>query len=72
MKKGSVIVFLFILFSIVGCDGIQSAASDLDEWTCTEEQLKLVRVEFEICDASSFFSSYCFEQAKKSICDKIN
>jgi hypothetical protein len=59
--------FFIVLLCLQGCkreDGVE-------DFTCTAEQLDLVKKEFEICRESSYLTSYCFLQAKKTQCDLI-
>jgi len=59
--------YLFIIIVLIsGCEDKGAV-----EYKCSNKQLDLVSKEFDICVKSSFLSTYCFEQAKMSQCDKI-
>jgi len=38
---------------------------------CDAEQLEMVEAEYEICEKSNYTTSYCFLQAKATLCDRI-
>lgn len=68
-------ILLWLFFTINGCtesDKRLEPDAALPEYSCTKEQLELVQIEFAICSKSNFYSSYCFKQAKISICTKNN
>ncbi len=66
---------IFIL--LLGCNievdkaGQERAKCRPESYSCSASQLNIVATEYKICDDSSYTSSYCFCQAKKSICKKI-
>lgn len=62
-------LIIIVLLATVGCEQVQE--DHPEDWRCTAEELILVEKEFSICTQSSYFSSYCFLQAKKSICTEI-
>jgi len=41
-------------------------------YVCTDQQLDLVEKETKICSRTSYFTDYCFAEAKGTICDKIS
>ncbi len=67
-------MFLNVLFLMVfslGCVGNNNAGGDfLEDYSCNSEQLEMVSKEVAICSATTYYSSYCFKQAKQSICLK--
>ena len=68
----SILIALLSVFAISGCDGDREADIKLTDYKCTMEQLKLVDIEYEICDRSSYMSSHCFATAKKTYCDRVD
>ena len=57
---------------VVGCSDDSGVRHiKLDDYKCTIAQLEAVEREYEICSRSSYFSSHCFAQAKKTQCDKV-
>jgi len=67
------IIILVILIGLSGCCENEKFDYSVNpsQYSCTEEQLKLVREEVDICLETSYFSSYCFAQAKATICNEI-
>lgn len=63
--------FFIVLLCLQGCGENTGGRSQVENYRCTSEQLDLVKKEFEICIESSYLTSYCFLQAKKTQCDKI-
>lgn len=62
----------FILLLVAGCDTSDKGRDiSLDDYKCTIEQLDAVDREYEICNRSSYLSSNCFAQAKKTHCVKV-
>lgn len=70
-RTTSGLVFLIVLLCLQGCKR-EDRLDRLEDFTCTAEQLDMVKKEFEICKESSYLSSYCFLQAKKTQCDLVN
>lgn len=67
-RTTSGLVFLIVLLCLQGC----KREDRPEDFTCTAEQLDMVKKEFEICKESSYLSNYCFLQAKKTQCDLVN
>ena len=61
--------YLFIIIVLIS--GCAEHTAEITGYKCNDKQLDLVNKEFDICVKSSFLSTYCFEQAKTTICDKI-
>ena len=60
------IILLIISFLLIGCCG----ESEYD-YKCSEDQLKLVKIEKDICvDSQGYNSKSCFIQAKITHCRK--
>lgn len=55
---------------LMGCE-IQHSREPVLDYRCSEKQLDVVKKEVAICNETSFYTSFCFTQAKKTICDKI-
>jgi hypothetical protein len=66
MKLFLIIMMIFLF----GCNETDSDR-DIEYYRCNEEQLNLIKLEMEICSQTSYFSSYCFLQAKKTHCTFI-
>jgi hypothetical protein len=64
------LIFILSIIIICGCE--EQRLDTPENYSCTSEELELVKKEFEICDQSSYMSSYCFLQAKKTICSPLN
>ena len=69
----NLLLLLAVFMCLVGCESNNTNVSSMDllNYRCSEEQVKLVKMEVAACSETSYFSSFCFEQAKKSQCDKI-
>ena len=68
-----IIAFLAILAIIASCKKHRDWQDECDpqDYKCNNEELSLVEKEFKICNESSYYSAYCFCQAKKNHCKKI-
>lgn len=67
------IIYLSMAISLAGCIDKEPTYSDSPEnYRCTDAELDTVQKEFLVCDQSGYFSSYCFLQAKKTICSPID
>jgi uncharacterized lipoprotein YehR (DUF1307 family) len=69
-KNLKTIIALCVIMVLFGCNDPQRQdPKDLPEnYSCTKAELELVQKDFTICEQSSYFSDYCFLQAKKSQC----
>jgi hypothetical protein len=54
---------------LVGCDGIRLDRPE--DFKCNSEQLKLVEEEYRVCSQSGYLDSYCFLQAKVTLCERV-
>ena len=63
------LAILIACLFIIGCEGNKI---DLTDYKCNAEQLKLVNIEYDICKESSYITSHCFAQAKKTQCSKVD
>ena len=65
-----IVLIVAASFLCCGCDvRRQDTAGD---FSCNEDQLRLVEIEYEICSRSGYLDSYCFMQAKKTRCKRIS
>lgn len=55
---------------LMSCE-MQNSREPVIDYRCSEKQLDLVKKEVAICSETSFYTSFCFTQAKTTICDKI-
>lgn len=73
MKLLSIIILLVLVSS---CDQVRTATSPAwqeapETHACTSEQLKLVKMELDVCQTTSFMSSYCYGAALIKHCSKV-
>lgn len=67
--------YILLAILLVGCKEVhletklKDSREDLINYKCSEEDIKLVSKEYQICSKSSYLTHYCFKQAKVSICE---
>lgn len=66
MKK--LLLFVLLVFFSSCTEESKSVDCSPDNYSCTSEQMAMVEKELLICSKTSYFNSYCFCQAKKTIC----
>lgn len=59
-------ILIITLSLLTGC------GPELENFSCSQEQLAQVKEEVSVCSSSGFRKSYCFEQAKKTLCDPVS
>jgi len=64
-----VTIIILIAFFVGGC---MRKETTLVDYVCTSDQLALVKEEVEVCSKTSYLSSYCFLQAKATLCELID
>lgn len=62
---------IIVVLLLVGCKiGVDEKIRP-ENYICNDSQLELVKKEVEICGTTSYSSSYCFAQAKATICSPL-
>ncbi len=67
MKKLILIQVCLAAIVLSGCRDYPQ----LYDYKCSDDQLKLVEVEYQVCKQTGFLDSHCFLSAKVSLCDKV-
>ncbi len=67
--KQTIIIILLILS---GCDIASQRRQNVQNYTCSDDQLVQVEKELDVCKTSGMTGGYCFNQAKISICTYNN
>lgn len=61
-------LILILFLGLVGCNQ-RTNMGPLDGLVCSQSQIKLAEAQFNVCNKSSYISSYCLENAFKGHCD---
>lgn len=64
MYKFISVISLFLLVSCSEGDGVPNP----HDYVCNQKQLEMVTKEYTLCRGSNYLASYCFAQAKATIC----
>lgn len=66
--------YIFVLMLLAACDAKPLPRPDWEnapkEYTCSIKQLKVVDIQFKICQQSNFISEYCYGTAIMNSCTK--
>ncbi len=66
------IILLALVLLAAGCnEGRYSTAERPHKYVCDSDQLDLVEREMTLCNKTDYLGSYCFSQAKASLCELI-
>ena len=65
------ILIITALVALSGCN-VKTTTDPIFLYQCNKEQLELVQTEMNICLQSGYFTSVCYESAKRTQCTKMN
>jgi entry exclusion lipoprotein TrbK len=71
MKKVSLLALISMTVLVEGCDNA-APVPEAHDYSCSAEQITLVQREVEVCLQTGYLSSYCFAEAKATLCTKVN
>jgi len=63
--------YLLLFSLLIGCTLEKNYKEDIKFYRCSSKQLEQVIEEQKVCDKTSYYSDYCFKQAKLSQCEYI-
>lgn len=73
IKEYSKLIVLGSIIALSGCAESESSRRDVHNYVCTSDEMTKVRFETNICsEEGGFFKSYCFYQAKSTICKRVD
>lgn len=69
LKRISLVMSPLIALLVAGCEIKIDEKTSPRDYTCTPEQLNQVEREYLLCKESGYMGTFCFAQAKATICD---
>lgn len=66
-KLKNFVLLCLVLVFLSACASIPKPYN----YSCNEEQFKLMVREYELCNRAGYLDTFCFAQAKATLCTKI-